>query len=158
MMTSSNGNIFRVTGHLCGEFTSPVNGEVPAQRPVTRSFGISLICAWRKVEKTMYGWWFETPSRSLWRHSYACDWIVAWGAGQPELAVNSWFAERTDFTMIPLSCKEGRQCGHYTQVSYSIYYIGNFVTLTNFRQWMHWKLPFWQRPEQPLMTILVSTI
>ena len=21
MMTSSNGNIFRVTGHLCGEFT-----------------------------------------------------------------------------------------------------------------------------------------
>ena len=23
MMTSSNGNIFRVTGHLCGEFTGP---------------------------------------------------------------------------------------------------------------------------------------
>ena len=22
MMTSSNGNIFRITGHLCGEFTS----------------------------------------------------------------------------------------------------------------------------------------
>ena len=30
MMTSSNGNIFRVTGRLCGEFT--------AQSPVTRSF------------------------------------------------------------------------------------------------------------------------
>ena len=27
MMTSSNGNIFRVTGHLCGEFTGP--GEFP---------------------------------------------------------------------------------------------------------------------------------
>ena len=36
MMTSSNGNIFRVTGHLCGEFT----GEFPAQRPVTRSFDV----------------------------------------------------------------------------------------------------------------------
>ena len=36
MMTSSNGNIFRVTGHLCGN--SPVPGEFPAQRPVTRSF------------------------------------------------------------------------------------------------------------------------
>ena len=24
MMTSSNGNIFRVTGPLCGEFTGPV--------------------------------------------------------------------------------------------------------------------------------------
>ena len=23
MMTSSNGNLFRVTGHLCGEFTGP---------------------------------------------------------------------------------------------------------------------------------------
>ena len=23
MVTSSNGNIFRVTGHLCGEFTGP---------------------------------------------------------------------------------------------------------------------------------------
>ena len=31
MMTSSNENIFRVTGHLCGEFTGP--GEFPAQRP-----------------------------------------------------------------------------------------------------------------------------
>ena len=32
MMTSSNGNIFRVTGHLCGEFTGPV----------TRSFDVFL--------------------------------------------------------------------------------------------------------------------
>ena len=38
MMTSSNGNIFRVTGHLCGEFTYP--DEIPAQRPVTRSFDV----------------------------------------------------------------------------------------------------------------------
>ena len=37
-MTSSNGNIFRVTGPLCGEFTGP--GEFPAQRPVTRSFDV----------------------------------------------------------------------------------------------------------------------
>ena len=35
MVTSSNGNIFRATGPLCGEFTGP--GEFPAQRPVTRS-------------------------------------------------------------------------------------------------------------------------
>ena len=44
MMTSSNGNIFRVTGPLCGEFTGP--GEFPTQRPVTRSFDVSLICVW----------------------------------------------------------------------------------------------------------------
>ena len=38
MMTSSNGNIFRVTGPLCGEFTGP--GEFLTQRPVTRSFDV----------------------------------------------------------------------------------------------------------------------
>ena len=38
MMTSSNGNIFRVNVPLCGEFTGP--GEFPAQRPVTRSFDV----------------------------------------------------------------------------------------------------------------------
>ena len=37
MMTSSNGNIFRVTGLLCGEFTG--YRWIPrTQRPVTRSF------------------------------------------------------------------------------------------------------------------------
>ena len=41
MMTSSNGNIFRVTGHLCGN--SPVSGEFHAQRPVTRSFDVFLM-------------------------------------------------------------------------------------------------------------------
>ena len=42
MMTSSNGNIFRVTCHFCGEFTgnSSVPGESPAQRPVTVSFDV----------------------------------------------------------------------------------------------------------------------
>ena len=38
MMTSSNGNFFRVTGPLCGEFTGP--GEFPTQRPVTQSFAV----------------------------------------------------------------------------------------------------------------------
>ena len=58
MMTSSNGNIFRVTGPLCGEFTD--RGEFPIQRPVTWSF--SLICVWING----WSWWFETPSWSLW--------------------------------------------------------------------------------------------
>ena len=39
-MTSSNGNIVRVTVPLYGEFTGP--GEFPAQRPVTQSFDVFL--------------------------------------------------------------------------------------------------------------------
>ena len=68
MMTSSNGNIFRVTGHLCGEFTGP--GEFPAQRPVTRSFDVFFDLRLNKrLSKQSWGWWFETPSCPLWRHS-----------------------------------------------------------------------------------------
>ena len=37
-MTSSNGNIFRATGSMCRN--SPVTGEFPLQRPVTRSFDV----------------------------------------------------------------------------------------------------------------------
>ena len=67
MMTSSNGNLFRVTGHLCGEFTGP--GEFPAQRPVTRSFDVFFdLDLNKRLSKQSWGWWFETPSWSLWRH------------------------------------------------------------------------------------------
>ena len=66
-MTSSNGNIFRVTGPLCGEFTGP--GEFPTQRPVTRRFDVFFYLRLNKrLSKQPWGWWFETPSWSLWRH------------------------------------------------------------------------------------------
>ena len=66
MMTSSNGNIFCVTGPLCGEFTGP--GEFPAQRPVTRSFDVFFDLRLNKrLSKQPWSWWFETPSWSLWR-------------------------------------------------------------------------------------------
>ena len=44
---ASNGNIFRVTSHLCGEFIGP----------------------WSKQSR---GWWFETLPRPLWRHINGC--------------------------------------------------------------------------------------
>ena len=67
MMTSSNGNIFLVTGPLCGEFTGP--GEFPAQRPETQSFDVFFDLRLDKpLRKQPWGWWFETPSWSLRRH------------------------------------------------------------------------------------------
>ena len=66
MMTSSNGNIFRVTGHLCGEFTS--SRWISAQSPVTRSFDVSFdLCLNKRLGKQSWGWWFKTQSRPLWR-------------------------------------------------------------------------------------------
>ena len=65
MMMSSNGNIFRVTGPLCGEFTDP--GEFPTQRPVTRSFDVFFdLCLNKRLSKQPWGWWFEMPSHPLW--------------------------------------------------------------------------------------------
>ena len=48
---------------------SPVPGEFPAQRPVTRSFDVFFDLRLNKrLSKQSWGWWFETLSRSLWRH------------------------------------------------------------------------------------------
>ena len=48
---------------------SPVPAEFPAQRPVTRSFGVFFDLRLNKwLSKQSWGWWFETPSRPLWRH------------------------------------------------------------------------------------------
>ena len=67
MITSSNGNIFRVTGPLCGKFTGP--GEFPSQRPVTRSFDVFFDLHLNKcLSKQSRGWRFEMPLRPLWRH------------------------------------------------------------------------------------------
>ena len=50
MMTSSDGNIFRVTALCAGN--SPVTGEIPAQRPVTRSFDIFFdVCLDERLSK-----------------------------------------------------------------------------------------------------------
>ena len=53
----------------------PVTGEFPSQRPVTRCFDVFFDLRLNKrLSKQSWGWWFETPSRSLWRHcnEYAC--------------------------------------------------------------------------------------
>ena len=53
---------------------SPVTGEFPAQRPVTRSFDVFFDLRLNKrLSKQSWGWWFETLSRPLWRHYNAFD-------------------------------------------------------------------------------------
>ena len=64
MMTSSNGIIFRVTG--------------PLWRPVTQSFDVFFDLRLNKrLSKQPWGWWFETPSLSLWHqcneNKFTCE-------------------------------------------------------------------------------------
>ena len=63
---------------------SPVTGEFPAQRPVTRSFGVFFdLHLNKRLSKQSWGWWFETPSRPLWRH---CNDGVCWCHGTKQTA------------------------------------------------------------------------
>ena len=48
---------------------SPVTGEFPTQRPVTRSFDVFFdLCPNERLSKQSWGWWFGTLSSPLWRH------------------------------------------------------------------------------------------
>ena len=63
MMTSSSGNIFRVTRLFVREI------HRPPQRSVTRSFDVFFdLHPYKRLSKQPGGWWFETLSWSLWRH------------------------------------------------------------------------------------------
>ena len=56
---------------------SPVHGELPSQRPVTRCFDIFFDLRLNKqLNKQSRGWWFETLWRSLWRHCNAGEWVA----------------------------------------------------------------------------------
>ena len=56
---------------LCAE-NSPVPGEFPEQRPVTRSFDVFFdLRLIKRLSKHSRGWWFETLSCPLWRHCNA---------------------------------------------------------------------------------------
>ena len=62
---------------------SPVTGEFPSQRPVTRSFDVFFDPRLNKrLIKQSWGWWFETASRPLWRH----------GNGSVFCADNVWWS------------------------------------------------------------------
>ena len=74
MTTSSNGNVFRATGPLCGEFTG--TDYFPIQRPVARSFDVFFDLRRDKwLSKQSRRRLFEMQWRSLWRHCYVYDYV-----------------------------------------------------------------------------------
>ena len=60
---------------LCAR-NSLATGEFPPKRPVMRSFDVFFdLRLTKRLIKQWWGWWFETPSRLLWRH---CDDRSGW--------------------------------------------------------------------------------
>ena len=87
MMTSSNGNIFHVTGPLWGETTGHW------WILLTKASDAELWCFFdprlnKQLSKQSGHRWFETPSHSLWRHCNGVeiggidwllrDWMIDW--------------------------------------------------------------------------------
>ena len=51
---------------------TPVPGDFPAQRPVTRSFDVFFyLHPNKRLSEQRWDWWFETLSHPLWRHRNA---------------------------------------------------------------------------------------
>ena len=113
-MASSNGNIFHVTGLLCGH--SPITCEFPAQMasdPELWCFCLSSPEA--TIEQTMEMLVFETPSCSLWRHcnvqwicEILCLWFILASTGHHRMSLKfcQWLVCRGLFHYFTSSKKE----------------------------------------------------
>ena len=114
-MTSSNGNIFRVTDHLCGNST--VTGEFPGQWRGALMF--SLICDW------INGWMNNREAGDLRRHGAHYDVTVT-------------VLESHGIWQLSRDLKHGMPCigehiseinntSHWRHISLRIYYHRNFI-------------------------------
>ena len=55
---------------------SPVTGEFPTQRPVTRSYDVFFDLRLNKqLSQQSWGWWFEMQSHPLWHHCSTMPWL-----------------------------------------------------------------------------------
>ena len=67
-MVTSSKETFSSPLALCSG-NSPVSGEFPEQRPVTRNFYVFFdLCLNKQLSKQSWGLWFGMLWRSLWRH------------------------------------------------------------------------------------------
>ena len=75
MMTSWNRNIFHVIGPLCGEFTG--HRWIPLIKGSDSELWYFLWSApeINALSKQSWGWWFETPLCSFWRHCNG-TWLI----------------------------------------------------------------------------------
>ena len=83
---------------------SPVPGEFPAQKPVTRSFDVFFdLHPNKRLSKQSWGWWFEMLSRPLWRH---CNDLYLYKL------VKSSGAKNEDYLISDVSAKPERCLAH----------------------------------------------
>ena len=101
---------------------SPVTGEFPARKPWRRALIFSLICAWTNKWAMIWCRWFETPSRSLWRHCNEKQYI------------NHNLVRRQRIEVI--YCKTGVWiCVEYMFITSPVLYVDNVMQASIFKPW-----------------------
>ena len=81
-----------------------VRGNHRGQRPVTRSFDVFFDLRLNKpLSNQLWCWWFETPSRSLWRH---CNALIQSNLKEGCRVVNSEFLYLRVLQEITYWCNE----------------------------------------------------
>ena len=104
---------------------SPVPGEVPAQRPVTRSFDVFFdLHPNKRLCKQWWGWCFETPPCPLRRHrNETCSsWLQHFGeVVVKRVCKTSWKIGQTVFVseLWNLHLIEYEICRTFEQIDYS---------------------------------------
>ena len=85
---------------------SLVTGEFPSQRSVTRSFDVFFDLRLNtRLSKQSWSWWFETPSRPLWRRCNAFMFVnsdrIRFGVVAHHLVISkSWSFELFIFSKV----------------------------------------------------------
>ena len=82
---------------------SPITGEFPIHRSVTQSFDVFFdLRLNERLSKQSWGWWFETPWRSLWCH---CDGINVIGLidvrDRPQHLETEWIHKWKQWIIVP---------------------------------------------------------
>ena len=96
-----------------------VKGIYRSQRPLKRNLIFSLICAWNKrLSKQSRGWWFETPSRSLWRHCNVVSGSV----------LSGYFSSRKSQGSPSISYCFAVNVGSWPSVSRKKYWLNRIIT------------------------------
>ena len=94
---------------------SPVSGEFPALRPVTRSFDVFFdVHLIKLLNKHSRGWWFETLSGPLWRHH------------NDVAAMHDVFCKINLFTLTVIS-DSSTHMRWYTTIEYPSYFFWRWV-------------------------------
>ena len=112
---------------------SPVPGEFPTQRPVPRSFDVYFnLRPNKRLSKQSWGWWFEMPSRPLWRHRNVFNYFQC--IAHSMNAIHTWRALTTQWRPLlwlhPIHLWHNDKAGYHMYFEWQIYFVfQNTVTV-----------------------------